>query len=464
MISLTATQIATIVDGKVYGDSGVKVTQAPTFDSREVISGSLFLALKGASHDGHDFAESALAAGAVLALTNREINGDCVVVDDVLIALGKLAAYVRTELKDLIVIGITGSQGKTSTKDLLVALLSTSGTTVAPIGSHNNELGLPITLLQCDWKTKYCILEMGARHKGDIAVLCKIAKPNIGVVLKVGSAHIGEFGSVDAIAQTKGELISSLGKDGIAILGSYDPFTIAMSVLHSGKVITFGEKSTDEIRATDLEMREGCPHFDLVTPSGRDAVGMRLIGSHQVSNALAAAAVGTALGLPIELIASSLSTAQLRSKWRMELHELENLLLINDAYNANPDSMAAAIRTLALFAQDCGGQSWAFLGKMSELGESSAKEHSAIGTLAQEIGIDHLVAISSPAYGAGLKSGGLMKLHNMANIEQATSLVEHFAPGDVVLVKASRSEHLEDLVVKIENSLKEIEAGGKSAK
>jgi UDP-N-acetylmuramoyl-tripeptide--D-alanyl-D-alanine ligase len=382
----------------------------------------------------------------MFSLTTRRIDGPCIVVEDVLEALSILATFVRKRLTKLKVIGITGSQGKTSTKDLLTHMLSNVGPTVSPAGSFNNDLGLPITLLECDDETKYCILEMGARHKGDIARLCTIAQPNIGVVLTVGTAHLGEFGSVEAIAETKSELIQTLQPDGIAVLGSYDKYTPAMSSLHSGRVINFG--SGCEVRAAEIEIREGRPHFDLVTPAGRDAVGMRLVGEHHIANALAAAAVGTALDLPIEIIASSLSTAENSSKWRMEVRDLFGLLLINDSYNANPESMAAALRSLVLFAQERGGESWAFLGKMHELGESSAQRHAAIGTLAQEIGIDHLVAIGAPEYGA---SQGQMITHHYASIDECLSMTDHFSAGDVLLVKASRSEGFEILAQKLES-------------
>ena len=331
-------------------------------------------------------------------------------------------------------------------------MLGAVGPTVAPAGSFNNDLGLPITLLQCDDRTRFCILEMGARHMGDIARLCEIAKPNIGVVLTVGTAHIGEFGSREVIAQTKGELIASLDKDGIAILGTYDEFTPKMASLHQGQVILFGEKADIQVRAADIEMREGRPHFDLVTPAGRDAVGMRAVGAHQVANALAVAAVGTALALPLELIASSLSTAEISSKWRMELHESADLLIINDAYNANPESMSAAMRALVLFAQERGGSAWAFVGKMNELGQTQAPQSAAIGALAVELGIDHLVEINAPEYGEPV---GAMVIHQRPTIESALDLVDYFAPGDVVLVKASRSQGFEVLAESLERAWKE---------
>jgi len=452
MITLTAGEIALLVGGEVFCDKDLLVSKAPVFDSRLATPGCFFLALKGENADGHEFAADAYRNGSMFSLTSQRIDGPCIVVKDVLEALSILAAFVRKRLDKLIVIGITGSQGKTSTKDLLTHMLGAVGPTVAPAGSFNNDLGLPITLLECDDRTRFCILEMGARHMGDIARLCEIAKPNIGVVLTVGTAHIGEFGSREIIAKTKGELIESLGKDGIAILGTYDEFTPKMASLHQGQVILFGESADNEVRAADVEMREGSPHFDLVTPAGRDAVGMRAVGAHQVSNALAVAAVGTALSLPLELIASSLSTAEISSKWRMELHESADLLIINDAYNANPESMSAAMRALVLFAQERGGSAWAFVGKMNELGQTQAPQSAAIGALSVELGIGHLVEINAPEYGEPV---GAMVIHQRPTIESALDLVEYFAPGDVVLVKASRSQGFEVLAESLERAWKE---------
>jgi UDP-N-acetylmuramoyl-tripeptide--D-alanyl-D-alanine ligase len=446
VITLTAGEIGLLLGGEIYCDKDLLVSKAPVFDSRKATPGCIFLALKGEVADGHDFAADAYRAGAMFSLTTRRVDGPCIVVKDVIEAVSILAAFVRKRLTNLKVIGITGSQGKTSTKDLLSHMLSNVGPTVAPKGSFNNDLGLPITLLECDEHTQFCILEMGARHKGDIARLCEIAQHDIGVVLTVGTAHLGEFGSVEGIAETKSEIIQTLRPDGIAILGTYDKYTPAMASLHSGRVINFGNGC--EVRAAEIEIREGRPHFELVTPAGRDAVGMRIVGEHHIANALAAAAVGTALDLPIEVIASSLSTADNSSKWRMEIHDLFGLLLINDAYNANPESMTAALRSLVLFAQERGGESWAFLGKMHELGESSAQRHAAIGTLAEEIGIDHLVAIGAPEYGA---SQGQMIVHHYASIDECLLMTDHFSAGDVVLVKASRSEGFEVLAEKLES-------------
>ena len=294
---------------------------------------------------------------------------------------------------------------------------------------------------------------MGARHVGDIAELVKIAQPDIGVVLNIGRAHIGEFGSRVQIAQAKGELIAGLNPGAIAILGNYDEFTPYLADAMPNRKIVFGEKGNCEVRAADVELREGRAHFDLVTPEGRKAVSLQLLGLHQISNALAVAAIATAIGIPLESIAALLSTAEPNSKWRMQLHEEAGLLLINDAYNANPDSMAAALRTLALLAQERGGLSWAFLGKMNELGESTAEEHRAIGRLVSDIGIDHLVVVGTTLFTAGRKlsedGGDDPTVHECESIDDALPLSDHFSSGDVVLVKASRSEHLDELAEKL---------------
>jgi UDP-N-acetylmuramoyl-tripeptide--D-alanyl-D-alanine ligase len=449
MITLQASEIARIVDGVLHGQD-ISVSGPAQIASASCVEGSIFIALKGERVDGHDFIDDAFTHGAVLALVDHPVSQRCIVVGDVTLALATLARYVREKLPDLTVIGITGSQGKTTTKELLFSILSAKNTTVAPRGNHNNELGVPLTLLFCNEETKYCIVEMGARHIGDIAYLCSIAQPNIGVVLRVAAAHLGKFGSIENIAQAKSEMISGLNGNGIAILGDYDRFTPQMQSIHSSKVFLFGENSHDDIRAADIELRDGRAHFDLVTPEGRSPVALRLLGVHQIANALAAATVAHALGMNSEEISGALSLAQSQASWRMELHELPDLLLINDSYNASPDSMEAALRTLALLSQERGGESWAFIGKMAELGESSPEEHASIGTLASEIGIDHLVAIAAPEYGGALSDSGSTSLHLCGDQGQALELLAYMNRGDVVLIKASRSEKFEELARKVE--------------
>jgi UDP-N-acetylmuramoyl-tripeptide--D-alanyl-D-alanine ligase len=449
MIEMKASEIATVVGGALHG--GDTVVTAPAFlSSRDCIQGSIFLAIKGENVDGHDFVADAFKNGAVLALTSHEVLQRCIVVDDVTRAVSALATFVRNQLTGIAVVGITGSQGKTTTKELLSAILSAQGATVAPKGNNNNELGVPITLLQCTKETKYCIVEMGARHQGDIAALGAIASPHVGVVLRVAAAHLGEFGSLEMIAKTKSEMISSLNDAGVAILGQYDEFTPKMKALHKGKTLFFGESSSADIRATDIEIREGRPYFDLVTPEGRSTVALRIYGEHQVSNALAAAAVAHVLGISTDHIAGSLSTAEIHARWRMEVVELDDLTIINDAYNASPDSMAAALRTLVNLTQERGGESWAFLGNMRELGESSPAAHSEIGTLASSLGVDHLVTVGAPDYALDLNEDSQIAVHSCSDKEEALAFAKHLNRGDVVLCKASRSDGLEVLAESIE--------------
>ena len=461
MIKLTLNQIAQIVGGEVLNTDGSQTTSAfPVINSSQATSKTFFAAFVGANVDGHDYIQEAITNGAQFALVSKDCTSPAIRVNDVRKALRDLAIYVRNELVNLQVIGITGSQGKTTTKDLLRHILSVSGETIAPEESLNNELGVPLLILRCSETTKFCIVEMGARHLGDISYLAEIAKPHVGVVLTVGTAHLGEFGSREIIAKAKSELITSLTAGGTAILGTYDEFTPNMVVPSGVKRILFGEKSKCEIRAADVEVREGRAHFDLVTPDGRAAVGLQLLGMHQISNALAAAAAATALKIPIETISAALSTAEVSSKWRMEISQIGEITLINDSYNANPESVAAALRTLALISQESGGVSWAILGKMQELGESSAAEHAAIGRLVCEIGIDNLVVVGIRDYLADLgseKEEGASAVHYFDTKADAMAIVEHFAPGDVVLVKASRSGEFNLLVDSIKERLGEVD-------
>ena len=454
MIALTVAEIAEIIDAQIVElDPSAVITEYPEIDSRKVEEGSFFVALPGERVDGNSYAKEAIANGARFAITTINLGVPSFVVSDSAIALTTLAAVARDRMKHCTFIGITGSHGKTTTKDLLGHILPIAGECTVPGGSFNNEIGVPITILRCTDSTRFCVVEMGARHLGDIKALCAIAKPHIGVVLVVGSAHLGEFGSRAAIASAKGELIEALPEHGVAVLGEYDSLTPRMGEGSTRKRITFGEKSTSKVRAADLEFREGLAHFDLVSESGRAPVALRLLGAHQVANALAAAAVALEVGISIESVAAALSTAEPRSKWRMELHDVAELLVINDSYNANPESMQAALRTLVLLTQERGGSSWAVLGKMHELGESEREEHLRIGRLASKLGVDHLVAVGTELYLDGLQldpnAGDEMLTHYFLTQEEALEMLIHVQRGDVLLVKASRAEHLDELSEKL---------------
>jgi UDP-N-acetylmuramoyl-tripeptide--D-alanyl-D-alanine ligase len=454
MIAMTLGEMATVMTGDVRGDLNESATLSASaqfhFDSRRILKGDVFIALLGERADGHDFVRDALKNGAVLSIVTKSVQGPHILVKDVLSSLGKLAHHVRNTIPGLRVIGITGSQGKTTTKDMLHSILKAEGETVAAQESFNNDLGVPLTILRCGKTTKFCIAEMGARHDGDILALTKIASPDVGAVLKVGNAHIGEFGSQEKIAATKGELIAGLKSGATAILGTYDHFTPAMQIPSGVKKITFGEKHDCAVRAADIEFRGGYAHFDLVTPEAREAVGLRVIGLHQVANALAAAAIAYALGVPTSHVSSALSTHEGASKWRMEIHEGSEMLLINDAYNANPESMESALRTLVLLTQERGGRSWAFLGTMHELGVDSSAMHRRIGELATQLGVDHLVSIGAPDYLRDLPPSRTTA-HYFDSVNATLPLLSELEAGDVILVKASRAEHMEDLAKEIED-------------
>lgn len=443
---MTIQEVAGVLSGRViHVEKATNTNGQLFFDSRKPISQGIFLALKGEESDGHEFVAD---CGGAFSIVSREVDAPAIVVDDVLLAASKWAAHLRSKLATLTVIGITGSQGKTTTKDMLAhllrAIVKNEDAVIAPSGSFNNDLGLPVVLTSCSPDTRFCVAEMGARHRGDIARLAQMANPRIGVVLKVGTAHLGEFGSREAIAETKSELISGIAKGGVAILGTYDEFTPKMASLRDDlTIVTFGENGSETIRATDVEARGGFAHFELVTPTGRDVVELRIAGMHNVANALAVAAVGFVLGFEVNEIATALSTFEPRSSWRMELKEVAGITIINDAYNANPESMKAALETTQLLAQESGGRTFAFLGTMNELGDQSDAMHREIGQVATDLGIDYLIAVNESRYleSATEQSDRVL----VESPEAARAHFETIEPGDCVLFKASRSVGLERL-------------------
>ena len=452
MIATTLGEIAGAVGGRLAdgADSTQDITDV-TSDSRSTQPGSLFVALKGTRVDGHDFADIAVRNGATAVLATRPIGVPAIVVDDVLQALGQLARFHLDRLLDITVIAVTGSVGKTTTKDLVAQLLSASGPTVAPPGSFNNELGLPLTVLSADGDTRYLVLEMGARAEGHISYLCRVAPPMIGVELMVGAAHIGEFGSHESIVRAKGELVAALPPAGVAVLNADDDDVMSMAGRTSARVITFGTAPTAEVRAENVvvDSRDRAK-FDLVTPEGRAPVTMRLSGAHLVPNALAAAAVAHRVGQRTPEIAAALSHATLRSRWRMEVIETpDGVTIVNDAYNASPESMRAALQSLNQMAT--GRRAWAVLGEMRELGNESAREHDAVGRLVARLDVQHLVVVGNGARpmlsGAQLESSGRTEAIFVPDVEAAAELLNRqLESGDVVLVKASRAVGLERLV------------------
>jgi UDP-N-acetylmuramoyl-tripeptide--D-alanyl-D-alanine ligase len=436
------------------------VTGPVVVDSRLVVPGALFVALPGTRTDGHDHAAAAVAAGAVAVLAAREVGVPCVVVPDQLEALGALARHVVDALPGLTVVGVTGSSGKTSTKDLLAVLLGDAGPTVAPQGSFNNEIGLPLTALRCDASTRFLVAEMGARMPGHIAYLTRITPPDVAVVLNVGTAHVGVFGSREQIAATKRELPEALGEQGVAVLNADDPLVAAMAGGTRGRVVLTGVSASARVRAEDVRLDAWSrPSFLLRTPAGDAPVTLALHGEHHVANALAAAAVALEAGLPPARIAELLATAAPASRWRMEVTTRpDGVTVVNDAYNANPDSVRAALKALAAMGRPQPDspasptpprrRTWAVLGEMLELGETALDEHDAIGRLAVRLDVSRLVAVGAGARAihTGASQEGSWG-EESAWVPDAAAALEllraELAPGDVVLVKASRSVGLE---------------------
>ena len=446
MIKISAGDLAKILSGKLENmPADTELDQYPVIDSRKAKAGTFFVAFKGEQVDGHEFVAQAIKAGAKFALVSKSVDSPSILVSDVGQALLTLTEFVRERLVNMKVVGITGSQGKTTSKEFLYSILSSVGETVATEANFNTEIGVPLTMLRCKESTKFCIVEMGARHIGEIAKLTKVVKPDVGVVLVVGSAHVGEFGSIAALANTKAELITGLATGKTAVLGSYDQWTPKMADNLSVEKIIFGENQS--IRAGDIQMHGGFVHFDLVTPNGRTPVSLQVLGEHQLPNALGAAAAAFVLGISNEVIAVGLTTAQLGSKWRMQLEEVNGLQIIHDYYNANPESMKAALKTLVLLSQESGGLSWAILGKMHELGPLEQQAHLEIVEFCQEIGVDHLISMGTDLYKVSKNEGSdkHLLLHNCPNADAVLELAKNFSAGDVVLFKASRSERFEDV-------------------
>ncbi|RKT86083.1 UDP-N-acetylmuramoyl-tripeptide--D-alanyl-D-alanine ligase [Saccharopolyspora antimicrobica] len=472
MIRLSLADIARAVGGGLHRAEGSEIVSAGVeFDSRKIETGGLFVAVPGERVDGHDFAARAVADGAVGVLAAREVEAPAVLVPPipaaersgalalagdadgsgaaVLAGLAKLARYVVDRLPQLAVVGVTGSSGKTSTKDLIAQLLEPMGPTVAPPGSFNNELGHPWTVLRADERTKHLVLELSARGVGHIANLCQVAPPRIGVVLNVGHAHLGEFGSQEAVAQAKGELPESLPADGVAVLNGDDPLVAAMAERTKARVVLVGERPDAHVRAEDIEVDEQArPTFTLVTAEGSARVTLPLFGEHHVGNALAAAAVALELGATIDEVAERLSSVRRVSARRMEVSETsDGVTVVNDAYNANPESVRAALKTLAAMTRGRPGRAWAVLGPMAELGEADVEAHDEIGRLAVRLNIDRLVVVGEQAQAmhqaATLEGSWGEESVLVPDVDAAVALLRaELRPGDVVLTKASNSAGL----------------------
>ncbi len=447
---MRADEIAALTGGRLdQADRAVVVRGPVVIDSRGAAAGSMFVALPGEHHDGHSFVGDAARRGAVLALTQRPVGEPAVVVDDVEKALGFLAGGLLRRVPSVTVCGVTGSSGKTSTKDLIAAVLRLDGATVAARGSFNNEIGLPLSVLQVDAATAHLVLEYSARGRGHISYLAGIAPPDVGVVLNVGQAHLGEFGSREGIAAAKGELVEALPPAGVAVLNLDDPLVAGMAERTPARVVTFGEAPAADVRIEDVVVDDDArPRFRLITPAGSADVTLAVHGRHQASNAAAAAAVGLEVGMRLADVVDALMSASPESPHRMAVRRRgDGLLVVDDAYNANPESVRAALDALVRLAVPRGGHSWAVLGEMRELGEESDTLHEAAGRALATVGVDHLVVVgegaASLATGARSVVGWAGSCTSFATAEEAAAAVEAATgPNDVVLVKASNALRL----------------------
>jgi UDP-N-acetylmuramoyl-tripeptide--D-alanyl-D-alanine ligase len=449
-VQLTASDIARRCRGEVVAGDGDAVAESFAFDSRLVEAGACFVALRG-NRDGHDFVADALASGATVAIVERVPalvhagpEQAIVRVADPQAALRALARSVRDERRDLDVIAVTGSSGKTSTKDLLSAAFSTTGAVHANPDSFNNEVGLPLTLLGVDATTRYVVTEMGARFAGNITDLCDIAQPSVGIVTNVGLAHAEHLGGPEGVARVKAELVEALPHEGLAVLNGDDTWTRWMAERATCPVLTVGEAADADVRITAIrvsdDLRATCRVGDL-------DVEVPLRGAHQVHNAAMAVVVARHFNIPPEDVAMGLAAAR-GSRWRMELERsTSGIAVLNDAYNANPASMEAAVRALAQLP--VGGRRIAVLGEMRELGDFAQGAHRAIGELVAGLHIDVLVGVGE---GGAAIAGAAHGVDTVVVADAPAALdatVERARPGDAVLVKASRAVGLEVVAEKL---------------
>jgi UDP-N-acetylmuramoyl-tripeptide--D-alanyl-D-alanine ligase len=427
-MELRTADLAAAVGGRLEGPD--VFVDGASIDSRSVEPGQLFVPIV-AERDGHDFVPDALERGAAAYLTSRApVGGSAIVVHDTLEALQAAGRYARAALTGAAVVGITGSVGKTSVKDLLAATLGRRRRTAASERSFNNEMGVPITLLGAPDGTQALVVEMGARDVGHIAELCSIARPTVGVVTRVAAVHTEVFGTIDDVARAKAELVRDLEPGGTAVLNAGDERVAAMARATPARVVTYGEGG--EVHATGVVLDdELLGHYRLRSPWGDTEVRLAVRGLHQVDNSLAAAAAALVCGLTVEDVAQGLAVAEL-SPWRMELATAPSgAVVVNDAYNANPTSVTAALESLATLPAE---RRTAVLGVMAELGADADELHAEVGEVARDLGI-RVIAVAAPAYGG----------EDVASVDEALDRLDGLGPGDAVLVKGSRVAGLERL-------------------
>ncbi|MGD9606140.1 MAG: UDP-N-acetylmuramoyl-tripeptide--D-alanyl-D-alanine ligase [Leucobacter sp.] len=461
MIALTVAEIAEAVGGRLVAgsaDPDLVVSREAQTDSREVAPGQIFFARRGEETDGHLYAGQAVERGAALLVVERELGelsgrAPQIVVDDATLALGRLAADVVRRVRSaggLTIVGITGSNGKTTTKNLVAAMAERLGPTVASAKSFNNEVGGPLTMLRVDESTRTLVAEMGASAEGEIARLTAMAPPHIGVVLSVGLAHAGEFGGIEATFRTKSEMVRDLPESAVAVLNRDDPRVAQMAGLTRARVRWFGQHPEADVRADGIDATASGTTFTIHAEGESRQVRFRVLGEHHVANALAAAAVGLELGLALDSVVETLEAAELAAPGRMQvLGGRDGVTIVNDAYNASPDSMSAALKTLAQIARP-GARTVAVLGAMSELGEYSGEEHDRIGLQIVRLGISELVVVGDAArrlHITAINEGSWDGESVFFSDHDAAFdyLVDTLRPGDTVLVKSSNAAGLQAL-------------------
>lgn len=447
MIDLTLEAVAEVVGGDLRDQAaGARAVTGVTIDSRTAGKGSLFVALSGEHADGHAFVADALDRGAAGALVQR-LTGAAgeVLVDDAADALLGLGGWVRGEV-DPKVVAVTGSSGKTTTKDLIRAALAGNRRVVANVGSYNNELGVPLTCCELQRDTEVLVAEVGARGTGHIAAMAAVLRPDVSVVTNVGAAHLQMFSDLEGVARAKRELVEALTADGVAVLNADDPLVAGMAAAARGRVVTYGTAVGADLQATAVELDDHArPTFTVDDVR----VTVPLPGAHNVANALAALGAAQACDVPLAEAAEGLRTAAV-SQWRMELlHGAGGRVILNDAYNANPSSMTAALQTLA--GMHTAGRRWAVLGHMAELGGGSDEAHRRMGRLCAQLGLDGLIVVGESAAPIlqGARDAGFGGVASLvADPDGAVEAVtEHAGADDIVLVKASRSAGLERVAV-----------------
>jgi UDP-N-acetylmuramoyl-tripeptide--D-alanyl-D-alanine ligase len=454
MIAISLKEIAEVIEAEIVGDSSIIITGSVETDSRLLTKGSLFVAKPGELTDGHLFVSSAIEKGAVAAIVERQLTEDIaqLIVKDSVVALGLLAKHVVAKVKalgTLKVIGVTGSNGKTTTKNMLREVLSTKGETIAPEESFNNEVGAPYSMLRINEQTKFLVVELGAGGLGSIRYLAQMCEPDIGIELKVGLAHAGEFGGIEVTERIKAELVEELSSEGIALLNTDDERVKRMSEKTKAKVSTFGLSADAQYRADDLAVSIQGTSFTFITPEGnRSKVQLQILGEHHVYNALAALAAAELLGVDRSQAITALEQMKLAEKWRMELNVASSgLTVINDAYNSSPDSMRAALQTLAQLGRQTGKKTVAVMGEMAELGEFSAHEHDAIGRIAVRLNLGQVVVVGKAAklihMGASQEGSWDGESQYFDEISDALGYLRGMLTGDeIVLVKSSKSANL----------------------